>query len=77
MLLVRRLDKILEINEETHTATIEPGVTWSKLFFEARKKRLEPLGLGGGPHSGGLVGNFCLGGGNTGGIDINEEAKQC
>jgi FAD/FMN-containing dehydrogenase len=73
MLLVRRLDKILEINEETHTATIEPGVTWSKLFFEARKKNLEPLGLGGGPHSGSLVGNFCLGGGNTGGIDINEE----
>jgi len=73
MLVVRRLDKILEINDETHTATIEPGVTWSKLFFEAEKHHLEPLGLGGGPHSGSLIGNFVLGGGNTGGIDINEE----
>lgn len=73
MLLVRRLDKIIEINEETNTATVEPGVTWSKLFFEARKKNLEPLGLGGGPHTGTLIGNFVLGGGNTGGIDINEE----
>lgn len=73
MLVTRRLDRILEINEETMTATVEPGVTWSKLFAEAKKHGLEPLGLGGGPHSGSLVGNFVLGGGNTGGIDINEE----
>lgn len=73
MLVLRRLDRILEINDETMTATIEPGVTWSKLYYEARKHNLEPLGLGGGPHSGSLVGNFTLGGGNTGGIDINEE----
>ena len=73
MLLVRRLDKIIDINEETHTAIVEPGVTWSKLFYEAKKKNLEPLGLGGGPHTGTLIGNFVLGGGNTGGIDINEE----
>ena len=73
MLVTRRLDRILEINEETMTATVEPGVTWSKLYHEAKKYRLEPLGLGGGPHSGSLVGNFVLGGGNTGGIDMNEE----
>src|SRR3989304_4225523 len=73
MLVVRRLDKIIEINDETHTATIEPGVTWSKLFFEAEKHHLEPLGLGGGPHSGSRIGKCVLGGGNMGGIDINEE----
>jgi len=32
---VRRLDKIIEINDETHTATIEPG-TWSKLFLRQK-----------------------------------------
>lgn len=75
MLVTRRMDQILEINEETMTATIEPGVTWSKLIYELNLKGYEVLALGGGPHSGSLVGNFVLGGGNTGGIDMNEEVS--
>ncbi len=72
ILITRRMNRILEINEETMTATIEPGVSWSKLIYETKKFGLEPLPLGGGPHTGGPVGNFALGGGNTGGIDMNE-----
>ncbi|MBI4330913.1 MAG: FAD-binding oxidoreductase [Chloroflexi bacterium] len=75
MLVTRRMNQILEINEETMTATIEPGVTWSKLIYELNLKGYEVLPLGGGPHSGSLVGNFVLGGGNTGGIDMNEEVS--
>ena len=72
VLVTRRMDQIFEINEETMTATIGPGVTWSKLYYEAAKVGLEPLGVGGGPHSGTAVGNFALGGGNTGSMDMNE-----
>lgn len=72
VVVLRRLNRILKIDEETQTATIEPGVTWSKLIFEARKVGLEPLPLGGGPHTGGPIGNYNLGGGSTGSIDLNE-----
>ncbi len=75
MLVTRKMDQILEINEETMTATIEPGVTWSKLIYELNLRGYEVLPLGGGPHNGSLVGNFVLGGGNTGGIDMNEEVS--
>jgi len=72
VVVLRKLDRILEINEETQTATIEPGVTWSKLIYETKKHGLEPLPLGGGPHTGGPIGNYSLGGGPTGAIDLNE-----
>ena len=66
MVVMRKMNHILEINEETKTATIESGVTWSKLIFECQKVGLEPLPLGGGPHTGGPIGNYSLGGGPTG-----------
>ncbi|MBM3131788.1 MAG: FAD-binding oxidoreductase [Chloroflexi bacterium] len=72
VVVLRRLNKILKIDEETQTATIEPGVTWAKLIFETKKVGLEPLPLGGGPHTGGPIGNYNLGGGSTGSIDLNE-----
>ncbi|MFO8010485.1 MAG: FAD-binding oxidoreductase [Dehalococcoidia bacterium] len=72
IVVMRKMDRILEINEETKTATIESGVTWSKLIHETGKVGLEPLPLGGGPHTGGPVGNYSLGGGPTGAIDMNE-----
>ncbi len=72
VVVLRRLNRIHKIDEETRTATIEPGVTWSKLIFEAKKVGLEPLPLGGGPHTGGPVGNFNLGGGSTGSLDMND-----
>ena len=72
MMVMRKMNRITEINEETKTATIESGVTWSKLIFECQKVGLEPLPLGGGPHTGGPIGNYSLGGGPTGAIDLNE-----
>jgi glycolate oxidase len=56
---LRRMDKIIEINEETMTATIEPGVTWGKLRKEARKKGLDIIPIAG-PYSPSPVGNFLL-----------------
>ncbi len=54
---LHRMDRILEINEETMTATVEPGVTWGKLRKEALKKNLMIIPILG-PHSGGVIGNF-------------------
>ena len=72
VVVLRRLNRIIKIDEETQTATIEPGVTWGKLIHEAKQVGLEPLPLGGGPHTGGPIGNFNLGGGSTGSMDMNE-----
>lgn len=72
IVVMRKMNRILEINRETKTATIESGVTWSKLIYETGKVGLEPLPLGGGPHTGGPIGNYSLGGGPTGAIDMNE-----
>jgi len=72
VVVMRKMNRILEINEETQTAIIEPGVTWSKLIYECGKMGLEPLPLGGGPHTGGPIGNYSLGGGPIGAIDLNE-----
>ncbi len=72
VVVLRRLNRIIKIDEETQTATIEPGVTWSKLIHEAKQVGLEPLPLGGGPHTGGPIGNFNLGGGSTGAMDMND-----
>jgi FAD/FMN-containing dehydrogenase len=72
IVVMRKMNRILEINQETRTATIESGVTWSKLIYETGKVGLEPLPLGGGPHTGGPIGNYSLGGGPTGAIDMNE-----
>jgi FAD/FMN-containing dehydrogenase len=54
---LHRMDRILEINEETMTATVEPGVTWGMLRKEALKKKLMIIPILG-PHSGGVIGNF-------------------
>ncbi len=40
---LRRMNRIIEINEEMMTAIIEPGVTYGQLVFEAAKKGLRPL----------------------------------
>jgi FAD/FMN-containing dehydrogenase len=54
---LHRMDRILEINEETMTATVEPGVSWGKLRQEAVKKNLTIIPILG-PHTGGVVGNY-------------------
>lgn len=56
---LRRMNRILEINEDTMTAYIEPGVSWGLLRKEARKKRLDVIPIGG-PYDTGPVGNFLL-----------------
>lgn len=54
---LKRLNNIIEINEESMTATIEPAVSYGKLDFEARKYGLKTISKVGG-YTGGLVGNF-------------------
>jgi len=54
---LRRLNRILEINEDCMAAMIEPGVSWGQLNKEARKKGLRPT-FPEGPYSGGPIGNF-------------------
>ena len=56
---LKRMNKIHEINEDTMTATIEPGVSWAKLRKEANKKGLDTMPILG-PYQAGPVGNFLL-----------------
>ena len=56
---LKRMDRIIEINEDTMTATIEPGVTWGRLRKEANKKGLNTIPIGG-PYQTSPVGNHLL-----------------
>ncbi|MFH2127922.1 MAG: FAD-binding oxidoreductase, partial [Pseudomonadota bacterium] len=56
---LKRMDRIIEINEDTMTATIEPGVTWGRLRKEANKKGLDVIPIGG-PYQTSPVGNHLL-----------------
>jgi len=56
---LKRMDRILEINEDTMTATIQPGVTWGQLRKEANKKGLDIIPIGG-PYQTSPVGNHLL-----------------
>lgn len=54
---LKRMNRIHEINWETMTATIEPGVTWGELRKAAREKGLDAIAIAG-PYCVGAVGNF-------------------
>lgn len=56
---LKRMDRIIEINEETMTATIEPGVSWGRLRIEANKKKLDTVPIAG-PYQTSPIGNFLL-----------------
>lgn len=56
---LKRMDKIIEINPDTMTATVEPGVNWGALRREARKKRLDAMPIAG-PYETSPTGNFLL-----------------
>ncbi|OPL13506.1 MAG: hypothetical protein AVO39_10545 [delta proteobacterium MLS_D] len=56
---LKRMDRILEINEDTMTATIEPGVSWGQLRKAAKKKGLDVIPIGG-PYETSPVGNHLL-----------------
>ena len=56
---LKRMSRILEIDEETMTATVEPGVSWGKLRKEANRHGLDTMPIIG-PYQGGPVGNFLL-----------------
>ncbi|NVM23563.1 MAG: FAD-binding oxidoreductase [Desulfobacterales bacterium] len=49
MLVMKRLNRILEINEDTQTATIEPGVTHGKLERACYGKSVIPMHIIGSP----------------------------
>lgn len=54
---LKRLDKIIEIDDESMTATIEPAVSFGRLDTEARKHGLKTISKVGG-YTGSLIGNF-------------------
>ena len=56
---LKKMNRIIEINEETMTATIEPGVTWDRLRMRAKEKGLDIIPIGG-PYQVSPVGNFLL-----------------
>jgi len=56
---LKKMNKIIEVNEETMTATIEPGVTWDRLRMKAKEKGLDIIPIGG-PYQVSPVGNFLL-----------------
>ena len=56
---LKRMNRILEINPDTMTATIEPGVSWGKLRKEANPHGLDIIPIGG-PYQTSPVGNFLL-----------------
>lgn len=57
MLDLKRMDKIIEIDEESMTATVEPAVSFGRLDKEAKTKGLGCVSKIGG-FTGSLVGNF-------------------
>lgn len=59
MLDLRRMNHILEINEDMMTATIEPGVTHGQLAIAVRKKGMRPC-IPGAPATGSLLANYLL-----------------
>ena len=54
---MKRMNKIIEINEELATATIEAGVTHGQIGKAAEERNLRYIGPGG-PYSGTVVGNI-------------------
>jgi len=56
---LKRMDRIIEINDGTMTATIEPGVSWGRLRMRAKEKNLDIIPIGG-PYQTSPVGNFLL-----------------
>ncbi|WXG41940.1 MAG: FAD-binding oxidoreductase [Candidatus Freyarchaeum deiterrae] len=54
---LKRLNRVIEIDDDSMTATIEPAVSYGKLDSEARKHGLKTVSKIGG-YTGGLVGNF-------------------
>ncbi|MFX0045172.1 MAG: FAD-binding oxidoreductase, partial [Candidatus Hermodarchaeota archaeon] len=38
---MRGMDKIIEIDEENMTVTVEPGISWANLQFELNRKNLD------------------------------------
>jgi len=56
---LKRMNRILEINEDTLSATIEPGVCWGMLRKEARKRGLDVIPIIG-PYQTSPVGNYLL-----------------
>ena len=56
---LKRMNRILEINQDTMTATIEPGVTWAELRKAAKEKGLGVIPIGG-PYETSPVGNHLL-----------------
>ena len=56
---LKRMDRIIEINPDTMTATIEPGVTWGRLRKEANRLGLDIIPIGG-PYQTSPIGNHLL-----------------
>ncbi len=54
---MKRMDKIIEINEELRTATVEPGVTHGQIAKAAEERGLKYIGPDA-PYSGTVVGNI-------------------
>jgi FAD/FMN-containing dehydrogenase len=57
LLDLRRLNKIIEINKNSMTATVEPAVTFGALRKEAKKKGLDIIAIIG-PYTGTIIGNY-------------------
>ncbi|MBD3230620.1 MAG: FAD-binding protein [Candidatus Lokiarchaeota archaeon] len=56
---LHRMNRIIEINEDMHTATIEPGVTHGAFAIAVRKKGLRPC-IPGAPATGSILTNYLL-----------------
>lgn len=56
---LKRMTRIWEIDEDTMTATVEPGVSWGKLRKAANRIGLDAMPILG-PYQGGPVGNYLL-----------------
>ncbi|MFX0132810.1 MAG: FAD-binding oxidoreductase [Candidatus Hodarchaeota archaeon] len=59
LLDMRRMNKILEINHDMMTATIQPGVTHGQLAIAVRKHGMRPC-IPGAPATGSLLANYLL-----------------
>ncbi|MCZ6613815.1 MAG: FAD-binding oxidoreductase, partial [Thaumarchaeota archaeon] len=67
---LRRMDRVLQINGDTHTATVEPNVSLAVLSF-AMQKRGMFIAIPGAPSTAGVLSNYVYGNTNKSGSRLD------
>ena len=72
---LRRMNRILEIDEKNKYAVVEPYVTFGQLHHEAIKRGLRPITLGAGPNISVVAGHTSMEGGGATSVSAGYSAR--